>query len=41
MSTALKDTPNLSRKEKIEVFEIKMNEIDNIIPEVEGDVFNL
>lgn len=35
MSTTLRDTPNLSRKEKIEVFEIKLNEIDAIIPEVE------
>jgi hypothetical protein len=32
MNTSLRDSPNLSRKEKIEVFEIKMNEIDTIIP---------
>jgi hypothetical protein len=38
MSTSLKDSPNLSRKEKIEVFEIKMNEMDDIIPEVEENV---
>jgi hypothetical protein len=34
----MKDSPNMSRKEKIDVFEIKMNEIDDIIPEVEGNV---
>lgn len=35
----LKDmSPTLSRKEKIEVFELKMNEFDDIIPEIEEEI---
>jgi hypothetical protein len=31
-------SPSLSRKEKIEVFEMKMNEFDDIIPSIEENV---
>lgn len=42
MSTvSLKDSPNLSRKEKIEVFEIKMNEIDDVIPEMDDNLLRI
>ena len=38
----LKDmSPTLSRKEKIEVFEVKMNEFDDIIPDIEEDISKL
>jgi hypothetical protein len=38
----LKDmSGNLSRKEKIEVFEMKMNEFDDIIPDIEEDLSKL
>lgn len=40
-SVSLKDSPNLSRKEKIDVFELKINEIDDVIPEMDDNLIKL